>query len=158
MEDTLYNLIRDDFKIDISDLDYERLCDTLSMYDVQPTAIHIDVHSNLETFMNNIQLMKKIDFRRAHTHIELEDVIYYLHPMTVGCYEKISTIYPSHFLKTVNRDIPRIDEDLTQQLCLVRTLKYETRGLPDWEESYTLMAYSNKLTVRAGIRFEKIEK
>ena len=147
MEDTLYNLIRDDFKIDISDLDYERLCDTLSMYDVQPTAIHIDVHSNLETFMNNIQLMKKIDFRRAHTHIELEDVIYYLHPMTVGCYEK-----------TVNRDIPRIDEDLTQQLCLVRTLKYETRGLPDWEESYTLMAYSNKLTVRAGIRFEKIEK
>ena len=145
MEDTLYNLIRDDFKIDISDLDYERLCDTLSMYDVQPTAIHIDVHSNLETFMNN-------------THIELEDVIYYLHPMTVGCYEKISTIYPSHFVKTVNRDIPRIDEDLTQQLCLVRTLKYETRGLPDWEESYTLMAYSNKLTVRAGIRFEKIEK
>ena len=158
MDKSFLSLLTFDYKLDMTEEQYTRLTDILTMYEIEPTALHIEVQSDYASFINNIHLTKKIDFRRAHTSIELEDVIYQMIPEKFGCYESIQTIYPAHIKHTIDHCLPFNEEYKRpdQNMVLIRTLSYDSDHMHRLNERYTLMIYNKKLNVHAGIRFEKI--
>ena len=156
METTLLDELRNEYKIHITDEEYERLVEIMSMYNVNSYTCGIDVQCNMENFINNIHLTKQIKFHRAHTSIELEDVIYCMKPMTYGAYDSIETVYPYHFTKRVNHEVKKIDNKMLENVVLIRTIKYDSRNSHRYTEHYTLMIYNAALDIHAGIRFEKI--
>ena len=156
MNKSLFETLKDDYQLTMSDDDCKRLADVLTMYNVNPVSCKIDLQSSFENFVNNIHLMKNIKFTRMHSLFEIEDVIYQLHPLNFGCYEKFETAYPSHFTHTINHEVPSEYQDMDENMVVIRTQNYDSRAPLPYIESYTLMIYNKKLDVRAGIRFEDI--
>ena len=153
-ETSLLDLLRNDYKLRFSDCNFKRLASILSLYRVEPTKIRIELESNKDNFINNIHLLKKAVFRRNHTEIELEDVIFQLHPIVYGSSEYFDINYPKH---VVHKKIfePDEDQELHQNCAVIRNLSIRARDDVVVDERYTMMIYNENLSIIAGIRFEK---
>ena len=151
---SLLDLLRNDYKLRFSDSNYQRLVSILNMYRVDPLKINIELESNKENFINNIHLLKKAVFRRNHTEIELEDVIFQLHPIVYGSYENIDINYPKHVIHKKVYE-PEQAPDMHQNCAVIRNLLIKVRNDAIIDEHFTLMIFNDSLDVIAGIRFEK---
>lgn len=157
MDMSFKSMIETDYGIKLTDEQYLRLTDTLNMYGVNANNINIEVESNLENFINNIHLTKIFQFKKAHTLVEIEDVIYSMVPITYGSYEKFDLLYPKYYRNTTDRDIEHINCKIKQNIVLIRRLKFDSHDEDKvCKNHYTLMIYNKNLNIHAGIRFENI--
>ena len=154
----LMDLLKDQYKINISDDDYNRLKMILCTYNVNPSSIRIEVENNRDNFINNIHLIKKAIFRRNHVEFELEEVLFMLDPIAYGSDEYFDTNYPKRVCYKKTRECELKEyENITQNIALVRNFSLISRENAIISEHFTLMIYNKDLNVIAGIIFEKLD-
>ena len=151
-------LLRNQYKLDITNEQYKTLKSILTLHNVTPMMIKIELENNIDNFVNNIHLTKKIDVNRMRVIIDEEDVLYIMHPVAYGFDEKYKVGHPTVIIDRRYEISPDEYKDMEQNVALIRSVYIaKTVNESIQEEKYTLMIYNKNLNVTAGIMFESLE-
>ena len=154
----LLQLLRTRYRIDISDDQFNVLKSVLTLYNIKPMQIRIELENNTDNFINNIHLTKKAVFKRLGTEIDLDDVLYMLHTIPFGSDEKYEITYPCKLkYQSRHENDASIYENMRQNVALIRRIYMRSnRDNSNIQETFTLMVLNQNLNVTAGIMFEAI--
>ena len=153
-EVSLREMIKNNYKIDLLNNEYERLVWTLNNYNIQPTELSFSMQSSDEMYINALSTVKNIDFKRSSLNLELEDVIFELFPIAHHYSEKINTIYPKH-INVEHKDSGELPKDnFEYNIAIVRHMEIRVHN-QDSETitTYTMVIYNKDANIVAGIIF-----
>jgi hypothetical protein len=154
----LLDLLRNQYMLDITDQQYNTLKSILTLHNVTPMMIKIELENTIENFINNMHLTKKIDVNRMKVIIDEEDVLYIMNPIAYGFDEKYKVGHPTVGIDRRYEISPDDYKDMKQNIALIRsTFISKTVNESIHEDKFTLMIYNEDLNVTAGIMFESLE-
>jgi hypothetical protein len=155
-ENGFYKLLTETYKLNISDDDFKRITTVLDRYNIEPGKLRIMLEDSVESFINNLHLIKSIECTRVHTRFDIDELIFILHQVPYGFTESINITFPVKVKHNKMIQDPEILK-MPQNIAVIRTLTIEARKQAAVSERFSIIVYNDELNVVAGIRFENIE-
>lgn len=153
LKDELYER----YGITMEPQDYERLTHTMDMFNVGRVNFHIEIQSDLNTFINNIYTSNDLNFSRVKSKFELEEVIYAMKPIIHGSYLNAKINYPK--IADINRArIPKAEwyNKDEKNMVLIHRILLEVSNDRITDEEFVLVIYNPEIETRAGIIFQSL--
>ena len=154
-KESIIEMFEDKYKLKLSEKDKARINEFFKKSDINQDNVKIEVMSDKGAYINNSFLNRTLHFNRINPQIELEDVLFSLHPIQFGTYTDISLSYPKKSSHDYYVD-SYIYNEFDQNIIIIRSAKFDS-VFNRFDIRYIISIYNKDLDVRNGIIFEKIE-